>query len=181
MKDKKRWITAERWLSGVLWFIWPRVKTTKCLPETVKADLDLFRSFVDQTLHIPANQLSLSFQVALEIQDLMVEQNRSNFSIHFNTIAKLSGSKQDAYLAVSAFLKMRENEWTLTSEKKEIVAIVSSMKSIVSMESKTLQEDADSQKSAADFTEPLVKKSKNGSIVITLHVGDLKALWNLED
>jgi hypothetical protein len=28
MMDKKRWITAERWLSGVLWFIWPRVKAT---------------------------------------------------------------------------------------------------------------------------------------------------------
>jgi len=28
MMDKKRWITAERWLSGVLWFIRPRVKHT---------------------------------------------------------------------------------------------------------------------------------------------------------
>jgi hypothetical protein len=28
MMDKKRWITAERWLSGVLWFVRPRVKAT---------------------------------------------------------------------------------------------------------------------------------------------------------
>ncbi len=28
MKDKKRWITAERWLSGVLWFIRPNPNLT---------------------------------------------------------------------------------------------------------------------------------------------------------
>ena len=32
MMDAKCWITAERWLSGVLWFIWPRVKTTNLQP-----------------------------------------------------------------------------------------------------------------------------------------------------
>jgi hypothetical protein len=32
MMDAKRWITAERWLSGVLWFIWPRVKAMNLEP-----------------------------------------------------------------------------------------------------------------------------------------------------
>jgi hypothetical protein len=32
MMEAKRWITAERWLSGVLWFIRPRVKATNLPP-----------------------------------------------------------------------------------------------------------------------------------------------------
>jgi len=43
MMDKKRWITAERWLSGVLWFVWPSVKATN-----LEAPALLFWSLVYQ-------------------------------------------------------------------------------------------------------------------------------------
>lgn len=161
----------------------PRVKSHKSLPETLREDLDLFRSFMDQTLHVPPSQLSLPFQIAQEIQNLMVERNRSNFSIHFNSIAKLANSKHDAFVAVSSFIKMREYEWTLSTEKKEIAAIVSSMKSVAASESKQPCEDDSVQEALkhADSSDPQVKKGKNGVTIITLHVGDLKAPWKLED
>ena len=161
----------------------PRVKSHKSLPETLREDLDLFRSFMDQTLHVPPSQLSLAFQIAQEIQNLMVERNLSNFSIHFNSIAKLANSKHDAFVAVSSFIKMREHEWSLSTEKKEIAAIVSSMKSVAASESKQPHED-DSVEEAlklADSSDPQVKKGKNGVTIITLQVGDLKAPWKLED
>jgi hypothetical protein len=161
----------------------PRVKALKTLPDMLKADLDLFRSFADKILHIPPSQLSSPFQVAQEMQDLMMEENRSNFSIHFNTIAKLVDSPQDAFIAVSAFLKIREHEWTLSSEKKEIASIVSTMKSTVASGAKKSQDEVadEMEKPATDMHEPQVRKGKNGVITITLSVGDLKAPWRLEE
>ena len=163
----------------------PRLKTFKTVLEMLKDDLQLWKdTFTGQYLLKPS-ALAPTSAVVEEIMKILNDKNRLNFSIHFNSVANLLGSSTEALLVISAVVKMREHEWSSSSEKKDLSNMVTSMKTIAAKEAKAENEDYNDTplpdtKSATD--DGTLKKAKNGAVIIALPVWKIKDIpWKFEE
>jgi hypothetical protein len=162
----------------------PKLKTFKTVPEMIKDDLELWREIFAVRYKGSMLQLTPSIVVGEEFHKILIDKNRLNFSIHFNTLGKLIGSLSDSFHGISAVVKMREHEWPSSAEKKDISNMLSSMKAIAMKEEKEDGTFENSEPHLPSAQEPVSKKGKtlNTALVIQLPVGDFKDVpWKISD
>ena len=167
----------------------PKLKVFKTVPAMLKDDTEVFRSlFSVGKFAVAQTHLSSSIAVIGEILKILAESNKSNFSIHFNSISKLVGSKAEGFHVISNVAKMREHEWTTSADRKDVASMLASMKVLVASERKQSVDDDDDHHGETIQNERVEegrKPSKNGplaAVAVTLAVGELKDVpWRFGD
>jgi hypothetical protein len=158
----------------------PKLKTFKTVPEMVKSDVATFKDLFTGRLKVPITLLDSTMTVVDDVLKLINEKNRLNFSIHFNSASKYLGSKKEAFVLISSVVKMREHEWTASAEKKDLANMLASMKALVPND-RHVDHDEDESNEPRRKEDSVVKKAKNGTVSITLVVGDSKLDWKFEE
>ena len=159
---------------GALFRNKPKLKTFKTVPEMVRGDIETFKDTFVAGFKVPSICVEQTLTVADALLQAVNDRNRINYSIHFNTLSQLIGSKPDAFSVIQSVVKMREHEWKSSSDKKEIASILSSIKSGMSV--------AEPEDETETPKEPsVVKRLPKGAVVVTLGVGELKVGWKFDE
>jgi hypothetical protein len=153
----------------------PRLKTFKTVPEMIKGDIETFKDAFGAGYKVPSSSLDKTLTVSDALIKTIQDKNLINYSIHFNTISRLVGSKKEALSVVQSVIKMREHEWKSSSDKKQIANILASIKADVSGES------SEHPETETPKEESVVRKLPKGAIVVTLGVGELRVPWKFDE
>jgi hypothetical protein len=165
----------------------PRLKTFKTLPELIQHDIAIYTDWFRTDMHVSTEALVVNTQLVEEIVKMLLDKNPFNFTIHFNTVSKITGSMHAAYHVVHGVLKMKEHEISSSREKKDVTNMLNSMKQSALKNGSDDTEyyvESDDVSTAVDggsSSDTQVSKKSNKSAVIHLNVGQIKYPWKFDD
>jgi len=166
----------------------PKLKTFKTLPELIEHDIATYTDWFRVEMHVPQEALVANTVLASEVVKMLNDKNPFNFTIHFNTASKMTGSMHAAYHLVRGVLKMKEHELNSSREKKDVTNMLNSMKQTATKngpddseyypESDDVSTTVDGGSSSSDAH---VSKKQSKAVAIHLNVGQIKYPWKFDE
>jgi hypothetical protein len=137
-------------------------------------------------MHVSQETLTANTLLVDEVVKMMNEKNPFNFTIHFNTVTKMTQSMHAAYHLIHGILKMKEHEIGSSREKKDVTNMLNSMKQSAAKNGNDdteyyVESDDVSTTVEGSSTDAYQSKKTGKSPVIHLNVGQIKYPWKFDE